>query len=181
VVVISGGVEQKAHYLAMDLPHSDACFVVAFPAETTEVFLEGHGQAFAYFGIDRLLQVVRLLHGNGIPLFLGTYECTDFKLQRELELYLKAGIARGEALRLAPLGAAQFRKQDQSLGTIERGILADMVLVAGDPTTDISQMRKICMVVLGETVYFPLRLRRSGRRAFAAPPATSSLTSANSQ
>jgi transposase len=44
------GVEQKAHYLAMDLPHSDDCFVAAFPAETTEAFLEGHVRAFAYFG-----------------------------------------------------------------------------------------------------------------------------------
>ena len=35
-VVVIAGVEQKAHYLAMDLPHSDDCFVVAFPAETTE-------------------------------------------------------------------------------------------------------------------------------------------------
>jgi hypothetical protein len=33
-----------------DLPHSDDCFVVAFPAETTEAFLEGHVPAFAYFG-----------------------------------------------------------------------------------------------------------------------------------
>lgn len=49
-VVVIAGVEQKAHYLAMDLPHSDDCFVVAFPAETTEAFLEGHVRAFAYFG-----------------------------------------------------------------------------------------------------------------------------------
>jgi transposase len=49
-LVVIAGVEQKAHYLAMDLPHSDDCFVVAFPAETTEAFLEGHVQAFAYFG-----------------------------------------------------------------------------------------------------------------------------------
>jgi hypothetical protein len=34
----------------MDLPHSDDCFVMAFPAETREAFLEGHVQAFAYFG-----------------------------------------------------------------------------------------------------------------------------------
>ena len=34
----------------MDLPHSDDCFVMAFPAENTEAFLEGHNQAFAYFG-----------------------------------------------------------------------------------------------------------------------------------
>jgi transposase len=49
-LVVVGGVERKAHYLAMDLPHSDDCFVMAFPAETTEAFLEGHVQAFAYFG-----------------------------------------------------------------------------------------------------------------------------------
>ncbi len=49
-VVEIAGVEQKAHYLAMDLPHSDDCFVMAFPAETTEAFLEGHVGAFAYFG-----------------------------------------------------------------------------------------------------------------------------------
>ena len=49
-LVVIGGVEQRAHYLAMDLPQSDDCFVVAFPAETTEAFLEGHVRAFAYFG-----------------------------------------------------------------------------------------------------------------------------------
>jgi transposase len=48
-LVVIGGVEQKAHFLCMDLPHSDDCFVVAFPAENTEAFLEGHNQAFAYF------------------------------------------------------------------------------------------------------------------------------------
>ncbi len=49
-LVIVGGEERKAHYFAIDLPHSDDCFVRAFPAETTEAFLEGHVQAFAYFG-----------------------------------------------------------------------------------------------------------------------------------
>ena len=49
-LAVIGGVECKAHYLAMDLPHSDDCFVIAFPAETTEAFLEGHVRAFAYFG-----------------------------------------------------------------------------------------------------------------------------------
>jgi hypothetical protein len=49
-LVVIGGVEQKAHFQCMDLPHSDDCFVVAFPAENTEAFLEGHNQAFAYFG-----------------------------------------------------------------------------------------------------------------------------------
>jgi len=49
-LVVIAGVEQKAHYLVMDLPQSDDCFVAAFPAETTEAFLEGHVRAFAYLG-----------------------------------------------------------------------------------------------------------------------------------
>ena len=49
-LVIVGGEEQKAHYFAIDLPHSDDCFVMAFAAETSEAFREGHLQAFAYFG-----------------------------------------------------------------------------------------------------------------------------------
>ena len=43
-LVAIGGVEQKAHFLCMDLPQSDDCFVIAFPAENTEAFLEGHNQ-----------------------------------------------------------------------------------------------------------------------------------------
>ena len=46
-LVIIGGVEQKAHCFVLDLPHSDGCFVKAYPAETTEAFLDGHVSAFA--------------------------------------------------------------------------------------------------------------------------------------
>ena len=44
------GVEHKIHFFAMDLPHSDACFVQAYPAETAEAFCDGHNAAFAFFG-----------------------------------------------------------------------------------------------------------------------------------
>lgn len=47
---VIGGVERKIHFLVMDLPHSDACFVKAYPAETTEAFCDGHIAAFAFFG-----------------------------------------------------------------------------------------------------------------------------------
>ena len=49
-LAVIGGVERKAHYLAVDLPQSDDCFVMAFPAETMEAFLDGHNHAFTYFG-----------------------------------------------------------------------------------------------------------------------------------
>lgn len=47
---VIGGVECKLHYFAMALPHSDAIFMKAYPAETTEAFCDGHNAAFAFFG-----------------------------------------------------------------------------------------------------------------------------------
>ena len=44
-----GGVRQTIHFFCMDLPQSDACFVKAYPRETTEAFLDGHVAAFAFF------------------------------------------------------------------------------------------------------------------------------------
>jgi transposase len=85
-LVVIAGVEQKAHYLAMDLPHSDDCFVVAFPAETTEAFLEGHVQAFAYFdGVP-----TRILYDNtkiAVARILGGEERQRTRAFSELQSY----------------------------------------------------------------------------------------------
>ena len=44
------GKKVRFHYFCMDLPHSDGCFVKAYPAETAEAFCDGHVAAFAFFG-----------------------------------------------------------------------------------------------------------------------------------
>ena len=49
-LVVIGGVERKAYFLAFDLPHSDACYIRAYPAANTEAWLDGHVHAFAFFG-----------------------------------------------------------------------------------------------------------------------------------
>lgn len=49
-VVVIGGVEQKAHFFVLDLPHSDACYVRAYPAAVSEAWVDGHVHAFAFFG-----------------------------------------------------------------------------------------------------------------------------------
>jgi transposase len=49
-LVVIGGVEQKAHFFVFDLPHSDACYVRAYPAATAEAWADGHVHAFAFFG-----------------------------------------------------------------------------------------------------------------------------------
>ena len=48
-LAVIGGVERKIHFFAMDLPHSDACLVQAYPAETSEAFC-GHNVSFEFFG-----------------------------------------------------------------------------------------------------------------------------------
>ena len=71
-LVVIGGVERKSHCSIPDLPHSDGCFVKAYPAETTEAFLDGHISAFAFLdGVPQSvlydntkLGVVRIL-GDG--------------------------------------------------------------------------------------------------------------------
>ena len=45
-----GGALRKVRFLAIHLPHSDAIFVIAYPAETTEAFCDGHVKAFDFFG-----------------------------------------------------------------------------------------------------------------------------------
>ena len=85
-LVVIAGVERKAHYLAMDLPHSDDCFVAAFPAETTEAFLEGHVRAFAYFGGVP----TRILYDNtkiAVAKILGGEERKKTKAFSELQSY----------------------------------------------------------------------------------------------
>ena len=67
--MVIDGREQKAHFQCLDLPHSDDCFVLAFPTENTEAFLEGHKQAFDYFGgvPPHALQTIgRELISNGV-------------------------------------------------------------------------------------------------------------------
>jgi transposase len=47
---IIGGIEQRAHFFALDLPHSDASYIRAYPAATAEAWVDGHVHAFAFFG-----------------------------------------------------------------------------------------------------------------------------------
>jgi transposase len=82
--VVMAGVKLKAHFLAVDLPHSDDCFVIAFPAETTEAFLEGHVRAFAYFGAVP----TRILYDNtkiAVAKILGGEERKKTKAFSELQ------------------------------------------------------------------------------------------------
>ena len=66
-----------------------------------------------------------------------------------------------EVLQMATLGTAQYLGVDQQSDTIARGKLADLFLVAGDPTRDIRAIRKVRLVMKGGVVYFPEEIHRA--------------------
>ena len=107
----------------------------------------------------------------GVPLVAGTDSLAGFMLHRELELYVKAGIPSGEAIRIATENGARYAGVLADRGTIERGKRADLILVDGDPTKDISDIRKVSYVLKDGVGYAPAELYETlGIRRFAEPP-----------
>ena len=103
----------------------------------------------------RMLDFIAELHRSGVTIVAGTDGLSGFTLHRELELYEQAGIAPKDVLRIATLTAAEVTKRDRDLGTIEPGKLADFILVDGDPTVNISDIRRITTVVKDGKVFRP--------------------------
>jgi imidazolonepropionase-like amidohydrolase len=101
------------------------------------------------------VRMLKKLYDNGITVVAGTDLGKGYSLHRELEIYNQAGIPAPEVLRMATLTAAQIMKRDGEVGSIAQGKLADMILVNGDPTANISDIRKIDTVIKGGTVMYP--------------------------
>jgi len=101
------------------------------------------------------LRMVKKLYDNGITIVAGTDLGKGYSLHRELEIYNQAGIPAPEVLRMATLTAAQVMKREGDLGSVAPGKLADMILVNGNPTVNISDIRKIDTVIKGGAVMVP--------------------------
>jgi imidazolonepropionase-like amidohydrolase len=102
---------------------------------------------------QRMVELVGLLERSGVTIVAGTDNMPGFSLHRELELYVRAGIPAARVLQIATLGAARVARREAELGTIAPGKLADLVLVAGDPTRDISAVRAVETVFKGGVRY----------------------------
>ena len=121
---------------------------------------EGRDQRYRE-SFEAMLRMVAALHRAGVRIVAGTDSTAGFSLHRELELYVQAGIAAPEVLRIATLGAASVMKHDDVLGSITPGKLADLIVVDGDPTARISEIRRVELVVKNGTVIKPDQLYRA--------------------
>jgi imidazolonepropionase-like amidohydrolase len=100
-----------------------------------------------------MLDMAKTFYDSGVPIVAGTDSLAGFTLHRELELYVKAGIPAPKVLQIATLGAARVVKRDSELGSIAPGKLADVILVDGDPSAHISDIRRVKTVVKDGVVY----------------------------
>lgn len=83
----------------------------------------------------------------------GVYIFPGFSLHEELQRFVAAGFTPAEALQTATLNPARFLGMEDQLGTIEKGKLADLVLLSGNPLQDIANTQKIAAVIVNGHYY----------------------------
>ena len=93
-----------------------------------------------------------------------------FTLHRELELYVKAGIPAAEALRISTWNGAKYTRTLDRVGSISPGKQADVILIEGDPTKDVSAIRNVNMVMKDGVVFLPSEIYQAmGIKPFVKP------------
>jgi imidazolonepropionase-like amidohydrolase len=102
--------------------------------------------------VPMMLDVVGRMHRAGVRILPGSdapwLVVPGFSLHDELVLLVKAGLTPAEALRAATLDMAQFLGMQNSLGTVESGKFADLVLLDANPLEDIRNTQKIRAVFM---------------------------------
>lgn len=120
------------------------------------------GQESLYrMGYQRMIDFVGLLHRSGVRIVSGTDGSGGLQLPRELELYVAAGIAPRDVLRIATYDSASVMKRDKDYGRIAPGYVADLILVDGDPTLNMADIRKVRTVIRGDRRYDSAQLFES--------------------
>jgi imidazolonepropionase-like amidohydrolase len=119
--------------------------------------------AFHWFSRDIAFWNLKRLQQSGVTIAAGT-DAGNIgtlhgpALHREFELMAEAGLAPDEILTAATQGGARVMGRSAELGTVEKGKLADFVLLDADPLADVTHFRRIFRVVKGGAVFDPQAL-----------------------
>ncbi len=107
-------------------------------------------------------KAVDTLFTAGVPIVAGSdTDLVGYGLDRELELYVQAGMTPLQAIQSATIVPARVMKRDGDSGTIEAGKRADLVLVDGNPLNNISDLRRVVSVVVDGRLFDSRKLARS--------------------
>lgn len=121
---------------------------------------KGHEEAYRA-AIPSMLRLLKALYDAGVTIVPGTDALAGYMLHHELALYVRAGIAPAQVLRMATLTSAQVMGVERDLGVIAAGKYADLILIDGDPTRDIDDLKKISTVIKGGKVFDPRAIENS--------------------
>ncbi|MEO7878727.1 amidohydrolase family protein [Mucilaginibacter sp.] len=111
--------------------------------------------------IESMRQIVKRLYDAGVPIVAGTdMGFPGFSVDRELEIYVGAGLTPAQALKTATITPAQVMGMDKQTGSISTGKNADLIIVDGNPLSNISALRNVKVVIKGGKVYSPTVLHK---------------------
>jgi imidazolonepropionase-like amidohydrolase len=97
----------------------------------------------------KMVALLARMHKAGVPIVAGT-DGSGIELVRELEVYTEAGFTPAEALATATIVPARLVGADRRTGSIKVGKVADLALVAGDPSKRITDLRQTRVVMMGD-------------------------------
>lgn len=107
------------------------------------------------------VKMLKMMYDNGIMIVAGTDGGNAITLHRELEVYNLAGIPAIQVLKIATYNAAKDCGLQNRYGQIKQGWEADLILIDGDPSTSIRDIRKIQWVIKNGRIYLPKQLYAS--------------------
>ncbi len=104
-------------------------------------------------GFEKMMKLTAKLQKGGVNIVVGSHSLVPYAekgwaYQREMELFVESGISNAAVIHAATLKNARFFRIENQLGSIEKGKLADMILVRGNPLEDIKVMRNIEKVMI---------------------------------
>ena len=126
----------------------------------------------------RNLEIVGIMHRSGVPFLAGTdtaagvYVMPGFSLHDELANFVEAGFSPMESLQTATSNPARFLGMENTLGSIEPGKIADLVLLSANPLEDIHNTQKIRAVVANGRLFERADLDRMLAKVEAAAKRT---------
>ncbi|WPU95930.1 amidohydrolase family protein [Mucilaginibacter sabulilitoris] len=140
-----------------------AFYSLPTPLQTLFKNMGSEPESAAKFKImyESMQQAVKKLYDVGVPVVAGTdMGFPGYSLDRELELYVAAGLTPAQALKTATIIPATVMKIDKQYGSVEAGKRADLIIIDGDPIKDIRDIRKVSLVIKDGIIYDPIKLHQ---------------------